>query len=194
MSVWDFVTDFGDSAVAVPLALLVLIFLWRAQARRIAFGWALATGGCAVTMGALKVLFTACGPEIADITSPSGHTAMSVVVYGALAMLIGAPLTPGRRRIVTIAAGLAIIGISLSRWVLRDHTAAEIVVGFGVGTTALVFFRMWLGREGAPRLPLKWLALSAACLVAVTHGMRWKVEPTVHRLAWDIRAVLPWCR
>jgi membrane-associated phospholipid phosphatase len=194
VSVWDFVTDFGDSAVTVPLALLVFVFLWAAAARRIALGWAVATGGCAVTMGALKVLFTACGPEIADITSPSGHTAMSVVVYGALATLIGARLRSERRRIVSITAGVAIVGISLSRWVLRDHTAAEITVGFGVGTAALVLFRIWLGRDGAPPLPLKWLALSAACLVAIMHGIRWKVEPTVHRLAWDIRAVLPWCR
>ena len=125
MSVWDFVTDFGDSAVTVPLALLVFVFLWGVGARRIALGWAVATGGCAATMGALKVLFTACGPEIADITSPSGHTAMSVVVYGALATLIGARLRSERRRIVSITAGVAIVGISLSRWVLRDHTAAE---------------------------------------------------------------------
>jgi len=194
VSVWDFVTDFGDSAVTVPLALLVFVFLWAARARRIAFGWAVATGGCAVTMGALKVLFMACRPEFADISSPSGHTAMSVVVYGALATLVGARLPTGQRRIVSIATGLAIIGISLSRWVLRDHTAAEIAIGFGVGTAALALFRLWLGRKGAPPLPLKWLALSAACLVAVMHGMRWKVEPTVHRLAWDIRAVLPWCR
>jgi membrane-associated phospholipid phosphatase len=194
VSVWDFVTDFGDSAVAVPLALLVFMFLWAARARRTALGWALATGGCAATMGALKVLFTACGPEFADITSPSGHTAMSVVVYGGLAMLIGARLPTGRRRIVLITAGVAIVGISLSRWVLRDHTGAEIAIGFGVGTVALVFFRLWLGRDGAPALPLKCLALCAAVLIAVMHGVRWKIEPTVHRLAWDIRAVLPWCR
>lgn len=194
MSVWDFVTDFGDSAVTVPLALLVFVFLWAAGARQIAFGWAAATGGCAVTMGVLKVIFAACGPGVGGIASPSGHTAMSVLVYGALAMLIGAHLPTGRRRALAIVASLAIVGISLSRWLLRDHTAAEIAFGFGVGTAALVLFRMSLGREELPPLPLKWLALSAACLVAVMHGTRWMVEPTVHRLAWDIRSALPWCR
>jgi hypothetical protein len=54
--IWDFVTDFGDSAVTVPLALLTLFFLIAASPPRITLGWVLAIGGCAVSIGVLKII------------------------------------------------------------------------------------------------------------------------------------------
>ncbi|HWB49554.1 MAG TPA: phosphatase PAP2 family protein [Stellaceae bacterium] len=194
MSAWDFVTDFGDSAVTVPLALLTFGFLLTAAARRIAFAWAMAVGGCAAAIGGLKVVFATCGPLVPHVLSPSGHTAMSTIVYGALAVLVGERLPPRRRPLLAAAAGLAVVGIGLSRWMLRDHSLAEIIAGFGVGMIALLFFRARLGGDEPPPLPLKGLLLSAALLVAVMHGTRWMVEPAVHRLAWHIRVALPWCR
>ena len=195
-AIWNFVTDFGDSAVTVPLALLTLMVLGAAGQRRLALGWVLAIGGCAVAIGALKLVFGACGPHlsIADIVSPSGHTAMSAAVYGSLALLIGARLTPGRRRLVLAAAVVAVLAIALSRAMLHDHSPAEIVVGLMVGAGAVAVFRVALGRREAPRLPLGWLLLGGGALVAALHGTRWMIEPAVHRLAWDFRLVLPWCR
>jgi membrane-associated phospholipid phosphatase len=195
-AIWNFVTDFGDSAVTVPLALLTLIFLLAGGHRRIALGWVLAIGGCAVAIGALKLVFGACGPSlaIADIVSPSGHAAMSTAVYGSLALLVGAWLRPFRRRFAMIAAALAIAAIGLSRVGLHDHTPAEIAVGFVVGALAVAVFRAVLRRHAAPALRLGWLLLCGAAIVGVMHGTRWMVEPVMHRLAWDFRLVLPWCR
>jgi hypothetical protein len=31
-------------------------------------------------------------------------------------------------------------------------------------------------------------------VIAVMHGTRWMIEPAMHRLAWDFRLALPWCR
>jgi membrane-associated phospholipid phosphatase len=195
-SIWDFVTDFGDSAVTLPLALLTLVFLLAAKQRRTALAWVLTIGGCALAIGALKVLFGACGSIIAGaaIVSPSGHTAMSTAVYGALALLIGDRASPRYRRAVSVAAAAAIVGIGSSRLALHDHTLAEIFVGFLVGAAAVAVFRAMVRPQEAPPLPLRWLIVSAVALVALMHGTRWMIEPVVHRLAWNFRLFLPWCR
>ena len=193
-SIWDFVTDFGDSAVTVPLALLTLGFLLAAGQRRVALGCVLAISGCAAVIGALKVVLGACGPLIPGVISPSGHTAMSTAVYGGLALLVSSELAPARRRAVLVVAGIAVVGIGLSRLVLHDHKPAEIVVGLVIGAAAAAVFRVWLRHTGAPRLPVKWLILAGLAVVAVMHGTRWMVEPAVHRLAGDFRLILFWCR
>jgi membrane-associated phospholipid phosphatase len=194
--VWNFITDFGDSAVTAPLALLIFCFLFAAGPRRLAFGWVLAIGGCAVVIGLLKVVFGACGHELTlvHLISPSGHTAMSTAVYGSLALLIGARLPSGQRRILLITAAVAIVGIALSRVALHDHSRSEIALGFAVGAGAVAAFRAVLSCTAIPALPLGWLLLSGSVLVAVMHGTRWMIEPAVHRLAWDFRLGLPFCR
>jgi membrane-associated phospholipid phosphatase len=195
-AIWNFVTDFGDSAVTAPLALLTLVFLVIGGSSRVARDWAWSVGGCAVAIGALKLAFAACGARnsLAGICSPSGHTAMSTAVYGSLALLIGARLAPARRSLLYGAAAIAIVVIGLSRVALDNHTPAEVVLGFVVGAAAITPFRAGLAGHPAPALPLGWLLLCAGGLIALMHGTRWIVEPAVHRLAWDFRVVLPWCR
>lgn len=195
-AIWNFVTDFGDSAVTVPLALLTLVFLAAGRQSRVAFDWVLAIGGCAVAIGVLKLVFGACGSResITAIVSPSGHTAISTAVYGSLAVLIGARLRPARRHVLYIAAAVAIVIIGVSRIALDDHTPAEVVLGLVVGASAVALFRARLADRQVPSLPLAWLLLCGGGLVALMHGTRWMIEPAVHRLAWDFRLALPWCR
>jgi membrane-associated phospholipid phosphatase len=194
-AIWSFITDFGDSAVTVPLALLTLVFLVAAGQQRPAFGWLLTVGGCAVAIAMLKLAFGACGPRlpIATITSPSGHTAMSAAVYGSLALLIGANLPPPGRIALNIGAWLAIATIALSRVVLHEHTPAEILVGLIVGGAAIAISRAIVGPEKPVALPLGWLILAGIAVIAIMHGTRWAIEPRLHRLALDFRLALPWC-
>jgi membrane-associated phospholipid phosphatase len=195
LAIWNFVTDFGDSAVTVPLTLLTLIILLAAGQRRLALFWILAIGGCAVTIGTLKLIFGACGPPIAigHIVSPSGHTAMSTAVFGSLALLVGEPLPVRQRRGIMIATAIGIAAIAVSRVALHEHDPAEVVIGLVVGAGAVMFFRTVIGRRALPALPFGWLLLCGAAVIAAMHGTRWMVEPTVHRLAWDFRFALPWC-
>ena len=194
--VWNFITDFGDSAVTLPLALLVLIFLFAAGSRRLAFAWMLGIGGCGAVIGMLKIVFGACGHElpIIHLISPSGHTAMSTAVYGSLALLVGARQPPGQRWMILTAAAIVIVGIGVSRVVLHDHSRSEIALGFAVGVSAAALFHAGLRRYAAPALPLGWLLVSGMILVAVMHGVRWMIEPAVQRLALDFRLDLPFCR
>ena len=96
---WGLVTDCGDAAVTLPLALLVLVFLIVVRERPLALYWLLMVLGCGAAIGALKLLFGACTSRLGflGIVSPSGHTAMSTAIYGSLALLIGGSLPrPGR--------------------------------------------------------------------------------------------------
>ena len=195
-SVWVFITDCGDSAVTLPLALLVLIFLFVAHERRLSYAWTATIGGCAVAIGMLKLVFGACGQDIVGgyIVSPSGHTAMSTAVYGSLAVLTGSRLPVGRRALVYAGATVGIIGIALSRVVLHEHNFAEIVIGWLVGAGAVAGFAAALGRREAPALPLGWMLVSGVVLVAVLHGTRWQIEPVLRHVAGIFRLTLPFCR
>lgn len=187
-SVWDFVTDFGDSAVTLPLAAWVLVFLIAAGRRRAALAWAAAVVAAGAMMGVLKLVLGACGAAAAHTISPSGHTAMSAVVYGGLALLIAAPLRPRVRGLVDAAAAVVILGIAWSRVALHQHSYGEIVIGLVVGAAGLAVFRIVRGRREAGAARLGWLLLGAAILVAGMHGTRWMIEPLIQRLASGFRS------
>jgi membrane-associated phospholipid phosphatase len=195
-TIWVFITDCGDSAVTLPLALLVLIFLFVARQRRLGCTWLLTISGCAVVIGALKLAFGTCGADFAGghIVSPSGHTAMSTAVYGSLAVLAGSRLPRGQRYAVYAAAAAGIISIALSRVVLHEHNFPEIVIGWLVGAGAVAAFAVAAGRREAPSLPFGWMLLCGVVLVAAFHGDRWKIEPAVRHLAGIFRLVVPYCR
>ena len=191
LSFWNFVTDFGDSAVTLPLALWVLICLTASGERRAASAWITAIAGAAVAIGLLKLIFGVCGPAITavHVISPSGHMAMSTAVYGSLALLITASPSSQNRRLVMVAAAIVIFAIGWSRVVLHDHSRSEIALGFIVGGAGMVLFWRMLGQSRIPALRLKWLVIGCAALVAVLHGTRLVVEPEIKRLAWHLRSI-----
>jgi membrane-associated phospholipid phosphatase len=79
LSFWKFITDFGDTAVTLPIAVLMAGFLLTAKHVRVAFAWCRA---CAGAIAALKLVLFACRHSlgISDLTSRSGHVAMSTAV------------------------------------------------------------------------------------------------------------------
>jgi membrane-associated phospholipid phosphatase len=193
---WVHVTDCGDVAVTLPLALLVLVVLLVVRERRLALYWLLTVAGCGAAIGALKLAFGACGSRFGplDIVSPSGHTAMSTAIYGSLALLVAGSLAPRWRPLAYVAAAVLIAAIAVSRVLLQFHDTPEVVVGLAVGLGAVAGFRWAARRVPAPDLPVFWLMLGALAVVVAMHGSRWMVEPGVHRLAGYLRLTLPWCR
>jgi membrane-associated phospholipid phosphatase len=193
---WALVTDCGDVAVTLPLALLVLVFLLAARERLFALYWLLMVAGCAAAIGVLKLIFGACGGRLEplEVISPSGHTAMSTAIYGSLALLV-APSLPARwRPLVLAAAALLIAGIVISRVALRFHDLPEVALGLVVGIGAVAGFHAAMRRGAVPVLPVVWLMLGGLAVVAVMHGTRLNIEPGVRGLAGALRLSLPWCR
>jgi hypothetical protein len=113
-TLWVFITDLGDIAVTLPLAVLIGCFLGAARQVRPAVGWGVAILTCAGVIGVVKLLLLGCGHRlpIPDLLSPSGHTAMSTAVYGSLCLLVADSRPPAVRAMVYTAGILLISGIA----------------------------------------------------------------------------------
>jgi membrane-associated phospholipid phosphatase len=191
---WDFITDFGDTAVTVPLIALVLVFLAITRQWRPAIGWALAILGCGASIGAIKALLIGCGyrTSVAGVVSPSGHAAMSTAVYGSLVVIIAAGMPLRYRVPLFFAVALLILAIAVSRTILGAHTPTEVIVGAMIGVAAIVAFR-FLAAPLPADLPVRWLGAASLLLIALLHGGRWPTERAVHGTAGYLHAWLPWC-
>lgn len=191
----SFISDLGDSAILVPLSLLLVAALWRYQSWSAAASFVWAAGFCATVMFILKVSFLTCGSAWqAGILSPSGHTSMSTTVYGALAMVSARQAPQWRRPLIVAAGGLLIMVIALSRVMLGMHSPPEVILGLLVGIIALgIFaFRYFQLTPAALNLPL---FLSATCVVLlILHGAHLPAEQLIRHLASLIRTSAHVCR
>jgi membrane-associated phospholipid phosphatase len=184
LAIWRFITDLGDTAVTLPLALLMLCFLSAARQPGLAIAWVAAILGCVSMIGGLKLVLDVCGDPLVGtgLTSPSGHVAMSTVVYGGIAAAISASLAPPVRAALIANTTALIILMPLSRIVLRVHTPVEVVVGLAVGLASLVIIVATVAIRRA-QLPVLWFAAAAILVAMFFHGERWPAEQAIHHLA-----------
>jgi len=194
-AIWRMVTDFGDSAVTLPLVLAVALCLASGGEARAAARLLLPVGLCGAAVGGLKLLFGSCGGAIAGWAqaSPSGHVAMSGAVYGTLALLLARPL-PWPARGLVAAAAAALVGlIAVSRVVVRAHSVAEVLAGLALGLLA-VALSAGLTRDTPPlRLRARWLLGVGAAVLFATHGLISPAELHLRALAGLIRGAIPGC-
>lgn len=194
----SFVTDFGDTAVTVPLALMILLVLAAMRRPGLALRWAVAVVLCAGVIGGLKIVLAGCSNRIAlpGLVSPSGHCAMSTIVYGGLALLLGSSLPGWQRRLVYAAAALLVAAVAVSRLILRVHTPEEVAVGLAVGIAALALLHASTGPVKLSRPPVLVLAAAALAVIVVAHGTRWPAERAIDDIARSrlFHVVASWCR
>ena len=168
----DAVTRLGDAAITMPLAVVLFAALFTVQ-RGTAWRWAAAVVCCGLVTASGKVGLALWGDRSAELLSPSGHTAASVLVYGAMALLCRNLLAAG-------AAAVLVAGIAASRIYLDLHTPADVVAGLVIGTASLAWFGParpilpgWALRAGA-------VACAAVCFAGAVSG-------------WSV-ALAPWRR
>jgi membrane-associated phospholipid phosphatase len=174
-------TDFGDAAVLLPLAAVLLGWLLLSRAPWAAAWWAAAIGVCAGLTASLKILFYGC-PPASDLHSPSGHTSLSTLVYGAATLIIA--VKAGERRApLAIAAGTGLIlAIALSRLLISAHSIPEIVIGLGIGGAALALFGRGYRRNRPAAARLAPLLVAGVLLLLLLHGNQLRAEALLHRL------------
>jgi membrane-associated phospholipid phosphatase len=171
-------TDFGDLAVLLPLAAAMLIWLLL-DFSRAASGWALALGLCIGLTVLLKIVFYGC-PPAGDMHNPSGHTSLSILVYGALTLAATAGRR-GLRRVLMIGGGSGLIlAIGVSRLLLNAHSVPEVGLGLIIGTVSLALFcRQYLECPNTKVWPL---LVAAGVLVSILHGRELQAEQYLHRI------------
>jgi membrane-associated phospholipid phosphatase len=192
---WNFVTDFGDTAVTLPLAAATVVFLLISRWSRAALSFALSLAGCGLAIGLVKLALESCGRPLlhTDITNPSGHAAVSTAVYGALAILFARNASIERRWIPGVGGAILLTGITASRIVLDTHSPVEVVIGLLIGLAALAAFYRSLTMSARVKFQSHWLAIAALVVVATMHGTRWPIEEVVRDIARLIRHTVPSC-
>ncbi|HYC14941.1 MAG TPA: phosphatase PAP2 family protein [Stellaceae bacterium] len=168
-------TNFGDLAVLLPLVAVVLLWLRFARSKRDAFWWVLTAGFCMGATALLKIAFFVCPPADA-LHSPSGHTSLSTLVYGGLALLAAADTKGWRRAAIILAAVAAIGAIAISRVLLSSHTWIEVALGLLIGASALAVLSARFLSGPRAGLSVGTLVLAAALVVAVFHGRQLHAE------------------
>lgn len=189
----QFLTNFGDEAVLLPLAAATLLWLARVVGRRSATMWCgaflIAGGGTAI----LKIYLSACATPIDTLGSPSGHTSMSALVYGGLALIAGAETESWRRVAAGVAGAALVAAVALSRVMLGVHSPADVAAGLVIGGAALALFaRTYLQQRGVERQI--WPLLAGAAIVALAlHGQHARFEPLWRMLAGQLREATGLC-
>jgi membrane-associated phospholipid phosphatase len=175
-------TEFGDLAVLMPLATVMLAWLLLTRSSRGAVWWVISVAVCAGLTAILKVSFYGC-PPTPYLHSPSGHTSFSILAYGAMA-LVTASQTAGLRRIITIASTTGfVLAIAVSRLLLYIHSAAEIGLGVVIGAACLTAFGQgYLSRPSARR-SLFPLFLVGAVVVLFLRGRGIDIERLLQAVA-----------
>jgi membrane-associated phospholipid phosphatase len=173
------ITDFGDLAVVLPLVAVMAVWLGALRQPRALLWWFIAVALCMSSTAALKIYFFVC-PPLTDLHSPSGHTSLSTLVYGALTLAI-ATIVTGWKRVAVIASGAAFIAtIGVSRILVHAHSVPEVVLGSLIGIAALALFasQFWPRRPAEPRLQA--MLIASIALMVMLNGRDLRAEDMLH--------------
>lgn len=134
------VSAFGSAAVLVPLTVVVTVLLLVCNHAREAAAFALTTMSGRLAVWGFKELIDRPRPRFAEPLAvgygwsfPSGHAAESLMVVGAIILVIRRPLTTYTRRAVLMIAAVAIGAIGFTRLALGVHYLTDVVAGWALG-------------------------------------------------------------
>jgi membrane-associated phospholipid phosphatase len=164
-------TNFGESTVLLSTAIAASSWFWLSRQRYLALIWLFAVGGCAATMLAFKLAFLTCGHLVLGgmVHTPSGHSAMSALFYGAAALTVQrlVPQTARHPIFLQTIAVLMALAIGASRVVVHAHSPQEVIIGLAVGFAWLAVFALLL-RSVGPSVPVPPFAV--LCVLGLLYG------------------------
>jgi hypothetical protein len=166
METWLLITRCGDSAILIPVAALIMVWLGLARNWAGLFAWCALFGGAMVLVIVTKLAFMGwgIGIEEIDFTGFSGHSSRAAAVLPVLFSLLfdKAPRSL-RSKSVLVGWALALI-ITVSRVVVNAHSHSEAWFGFALGAVVSVTF-LSLQRESRFGLARIWLLLPCVALL-----------------------------
>jgi membrane-associated phospholipid phosphatase len=189
-----FLTDFGDSALLLPLSAVVLVWLLATRSMGAALWWLGVLIAFGAIVGSLKMLFFACPPAV-DVRSPSGHAGFSMFVYGSIAAIVAMQRRSPLTRAAIMAAAIAlVVGIAMSRVILHMHSSTETLIGFLIGAAAVGVFFFGYQRTTPNRRLMSPLLFAVVLTAAIFHGARLNAETNLHALGGWLDLRLLFCR
>ena len=168
------ITEFGDTFVVMTLACAVLILLLARRCYRTAGFWFLAVGGGQLGVQWLKLVVHRTRPMAiyqgaSAFSFPSSHAAMSIILFGFLAILIGKRVSGAWR--LGLVAGVMLIGfiIGFSRLYLGAHWLSDVLGGYLFGLGWAILLGLIYFKKPAEAIPIRSLGL-VVTLVLMTAG------------------------
>ncbi|WP_154048453.1 hypothetical protein [Thiomonas intermedia] len=183
---WIAITDFGDSAVLVPLAAVLLTWMaWRHRGAAVLWAVLLLINIAGVALTKIAYMGWGLHPPGWNFIGLSGHSALSMLVWPT----VGALMASGRSRLwrwTLPAAGLVLsAAIVVSRLTTDAHTPIEAALGAAWGAVFAAVF-LWRLRGLAPRRQSApaWL-LPAVLLVplVLTYGRIFPTNSVLEQVA-----------
>ncbi len=167
-----FLTELGDGFVSTAVAVAVLLFLVAEQCVRTGGLWLVTiVGGELLTQIFKWALHLPRPVDIYEGVStfgfPSGHTAMSVILYGFLALLIGGRSRSPKRWAVFGCALVVALLIAFSRLYLGAHWLSDVLGGFSLGSLWIALAGIVLLKSEAEPFSRKILVLVVVVVFAI---------------------------
>jgi len=186
------ITDLGDAALLLPVALLLALVLWTQQSAAAALSWLGALLAALSAIAALKLVGHTCRSALGvpSLVSPSGHATFAAMVYGATAIAV-ARHTAGPVRWLALLGGAGIVlAVAASRRLIGAHSSLEVLVGLMIGALGLALFaRTYLRLPPASFRSRRAAALAAVLALAAVslHGERLHAEVLIRSIAAELR-------
>ncbi len=185
-------TELGDAAVTLPLITAVLLWLvWKRAWRAAAYWLAAASFGAALTV-ILKAGFGLPRPlplydGMIAFGFPSSHAAMSIVIFGFLAVLTAREFSlRGQLAVFSVMALLAGL-IAFSRIYLGAHWLSDVLGGLSFGVAWVALLGIAYLRRPAPAVAARSLLVVAAIALTVGAGVHAASQRAIDMARYAVR-------
>ncbi len=169
------ITELGDSFVNISLVCAVLGVLLAKRCYRTGGFWALTALGGLLGVQLLKWVIHLPRPVAIYHGAlaygfPSGHTTMSVILYGFLAILIARRLSGAWRWGLFPSVMLIAFVIGISRLYLGAHWLSDVLGGYFIGTSWAALMGITYLKGADEKIPRRLLGLTVVLVIVIAGG------------------------
>ena len=191
------ITNLGDSSITSCITIVAAIYLVLIKEKRAALAIVAAFVVSASLIAILKITFYSACPgsiPLPALRSPSGHSAISLAVFGTIAAIISSSLATKWKPIPYVLVFLLAVPIAISRVLLGAHTVPEILAGLGLGL-AITYgvWRVLLRGQTVYHGRISTLALLTIAAMLILNGVHFPAEAIIDLISTQMRMHMHTC-